>query len=547
MMSILDDGVIDTFEARKGFPFLSYASDHWTDHAKVGEQEDETFDMIDRFFKHPTAYDSWINRLALGWSEPVARRNWTPPALHVCIYFHLTQSALTYIKRCTIPWPQHVDREFRGHPMPQLKCQFHWESQGQALVKSPLYLSAQIGEEDVAGALLDKCVPETDEGGDEGTPLNIACVMGQEALVDLFLARNGVQGATYSDYIKNAVKVTADKCLRRWNWERDSSDEPRNRILRRLLGICANFGDNDPCLDSCLLGAFFLADCNLVRTIIRNGAKLDEVAKNILYLSKWEEPLYLMVEVLTEEEKSSFFHTVQTLAQNGHYQEPGFELLPRHHDRPLVYYALVLGATPLINLSAGEHKRSEARLDWEHFHKKMGFRHASRLDPKRLEVLDGPCKTPLHFRAQMGETEKAALLLYGGANVAAVDSEGQAPIHYAAIYNHLNTFTLLVRYGADLGLKDRHGRTAYMSARCSEPILNWIKEEHHSYAIDEIPVPASDEWIYAEILPLAVDEYPVYGWDEWTDGDRHVIGADDEMRVTEWDEVFPVLSDHSSD
>ncbi|HEX4792347.1 MAG TPA: ankyrin repeat domain-containing protein [Humisphaera sp.] len=68
-------------------------------------------------------------------------------------------------------------------------------------------------------------------------------------------------------------------------------------------------------------------------------------------------------------------------------------------------------------------------------------------------------ETPLHWAAQEGHTQVAALLLDRGAELNAKNANGQTPLHLAAFRGHGAVVELLIRAGAAGRIRDKSGRT----------------------------------------------------------------------------------------
>ena len=85
--------------------------------------------------------------------------------------------------------------------------------------------------------------------------------------------------------------------------------------------------------------------------------------------------------------------------------------------------------------------------------------------------------TPLHYAAEMGNTEFIPLLLSNGANIEEVDNKGRTALHHAM--ESLETMKVLVRHGADINAKDNMGSTAlHWAARSSYTweMVKWMVE-----------------------------------------------------------------------
>ena len=74
--------------------------------------------------------------------------------------------------------------------------------------------------------------------------------------------------------------------------------------------------------------------------------------------------------------------------------------------------------------------------------------------------------TPLGWASLTGNTAAITLLLDRGANLHAVDSEGNTPLHKAAYFGHAATVRLLLDRGADPLARNKSGQTAIASSLC---------------------------------------------------------------------------------
>jgi ankyrin repeat protein len=83
-------------------------------------------------------------------------------------------------------------------------------------------------------------------------------------------------------------------------------------------------------------------------------------------------------------------------------------------------------------------------------------------DSALINARDKDGSTPLHCATWKGQQEVVALLLEGGADVNAHNSNehwGTTPLHAAAHANQAAIAQLLIDHGADLNAKDMEGRT----------------------------------------------------------------------------------------
>lgn len=71
---------------------------------------------------------------------------------------------------------------------------------------------------------------------------------------------------------------------------------------------------------------------------------------------------------------------------------------------------------------------------------------------------------PLHAAAQSGDTEEVRRLIAAGADLNALDAEGNAALHLAANNGHLDVVRALLDGGADANAKDAQGWTPIFKA-----------------------------------------------------------------------------------
>jgi ankyrin repeat protein len=67
--------------------------------------------------------------------------------------------------------------------------------------------------------------------------------------------------------------------------------------------------------------------------------------------------------------------------------------------------------------------------------------------------------TPLHWAAQGGRVDVAALLLASGANIDARDGRGSTPLHEASALNQFAITQLLLAHDANIDARDNEGQT----------------------------------------------------------------------------------------
>jgi ankyrin repeat protein len=83
---------------------------------------------------------------------------------------------------------------------------------------------------------------------------------------------------------------------------------------------------------------------------------------------------------------------------------------------------------------------------------------------KNLQYRDYKQRTLLMQAAAFGHTEIAKYLIKNGADVNAVDKEGETPLKHAAWTKNTDIIDLLVQHGADINAKNNIGTTPLWSA-----------------------------------------------------------------------------------
>jgi ankyrin repeat protein len=128
-----------------------------------------------------------------------------------------------------------------------------------------------------------------------------------------------------------------------------------------------------------------------------------------------------------------------------HDPEPSF-LPPVHLERPeplrgtTLHYAALWGLHPIVESLVIKHPQDV-------------HSHGS---PKGC--------TPLHFASDMGHVEVARFLLEHGADVTALNMQGETPLHLASKWGRVEVADLLIERGADVTLKDDSGSTPLHAA-----------------------------------------------------------------------------------
>lgn len=77
-----------------------------------------------------------------------------------------------------------------------------------------------------------------------------------------------------------------------------------------------------------------------------------------------------------------------------------------------------------------------------------------------VDEADADGQTALHWAADGGHANVAAVLLEFGASPDAQDADGSTPLHMACVCEQLDVARLLVERGADVGLRDGDGQSA---------------------------------------------------------------------------------------
>jgi len=83
----------------------------------------------------------------------------------------------------------------------------------------------------------------------------------------------------------------------------------------------------------------------------------------------------------------------------------------------------------------------------------------------------------LHYAAENGEKEVAALLLASQAEVDSRNNWGQTALHWAAQNGHKDIVALLLDNGAQVNAMDIHGQTPFhLSARWEPEVVELLRQ-----------------------------------------------------------------------
>lgn len=85
------------------------------------------------------------------------------------------------------------------------------------------------------------------------------------------------------------------------------------------------------------------------------------------------------------------------------------------------------------------------------------------LSQKDVNARQKDGKTLLHYAANRGHLDVAALLLQKGAHIDSQDNDGKTPLHEAMAYSRFPVARLLLEKGANVNLKDNDGDTPLIS------------------------------------------------------------------------------------
>ena len=83
------------------------------------------------------------------------------------------------------------------------------------------------------------------------------------------------------------------------------------------------------------------------------------------------------------------------------------------------------------------------------------------LDPAEVTLFSRNVKgeTALHYMAYLGDPPAIRILVSNGAEISAVDNQGNSPLHVAVAYRHQRTGHELVKLGANLELRNAADQT----------------------------------------------------------------------------------------
>lgn len=173
-----------------------------------------------------------------------------------------------------------------------------------------------------------------------------------------------------------------------------------------------------------------------------------------------------------------------------------------------------------------------------------------------LESIDHWQRTPFLFAIQMGDTEKAQLLLDLGANRLAVGRCGKTPMQYAVQNNSIPTLRWLLDHGFDIESTDEYLETPLLAAaekgnvECVEFLIQCGADIHKANHIPEPPIAVAanldivrilvshgadindiNAEMHASLLGVAHDAEPLVSRDDYFAGKNRRFGIQNPEQI----------------
>ena len=429
----------------KNFPLARYASEHFGDHAEVGNVfahlRDGIGDLLDADKPHFAAW-LWVRGRSSGNPE----RPEASPLYHVAGFGFRAMVDHLISKR-----PE--DLNVRGH------------------YGIPLHASLHNGHVDVALLLLGHCVDMDVRGIDDRTPLHMAADRGLLEVTRILIERDASINARDSSG-QTALHLTRSA-------ELDAPfDDIYFDVARYLLehGIDvdaqANTERSTPLHLASYWGGFKVA-----QLLLDHGADINVRDKD------GRTPLHVSVEDLDDVPDDWYFKAIEFLLEHG------ADVVAQDHDNltPLhVASASQCDGIKVVRLLL-EHGANADALDNEYatpLH--IALRRGNVKVPRLLlehgadvHALDDNHPTALHFASEGGNAEAALLLLEHGADVHALDNNHSTPLHFISQFGGAGAARVLLEHGAVVDARDNKDSTPlHVASQCSNAEVARILLEH---------------------------------------------------------------------
>ena len=315
-------------------------------------------------------------------------------------------------------------------------------------------------------------------GGPTGTPLQLACVRGMEAIFELLIrhgADSTVRGGPLGTAI-NAAASTGHSVIVRSLLEReDTTSQSRSRILEAVktaatngyLGIVKLLLDGgasafpEPESDreklKCLSDSLYVAAEHghllVVKLLLERGANIDHHSQfddqAPLHVAVYEHQLEVVVELVERGANVA-------LCDQGGYT-------PLHVSADLGYteiaaYLLSHGADPNAKIDGGPDTGFNA-LHLATLLNHPDFVNLLLEENAKVDISGPGGGRATHLAAQGGFVDVLLRLIHGGADVNSRDDHARTPLHYAASFGQNAAAEILLQHGADVNSQDNFADT----------------------------------------------------------------------------------------
>ncbi|KAK4444770.1 ankyrin repeat-containing domain protein [Podospora aff. communis PSN243] len=461
----------DYRQARLSHPFLAYAIDYWTHHARRYDVHDEAFFTAITSFLDPNSL-TFLRWLLLQWgttSETRGSQDGIPTALHIAAFAGLSKLALALLTE---------DSALVSKVDAQQRVPLHW--------------AAQKGHPKVAALLIQHGADPNAEDGRGLKPIHLAARNNHAAVLKLLLEA-GVEPDTVKTKEDHSGRLLGGEAITRgqdailYAAQRGHTECVKAMIpfcnpetLERLLCECCNNGRSDAVLAilensnvspdamfrqaTALYYACLSANVRSTEALIRRGA---DVGKMSTYFPRRringgpspraqaeKAPIHVLIDMWWEANDEECRAILQCLVKAG----ADLEQLDGDGDTPL---AIALGS---------------------------------------LDSSSYPARRQLNFPALQA-------LIEAGADINRTLKQHRTALHVASMFNNLKAIKLLVERGCDVNEKDKDGDTPLLCALREKREGPKIAAEVAQYLLDQGADPnCRDEYGHtAASLAMSVD------------------------------------------
>lgn len=507
------------------FPLMEYAINKWPFHAQHCNRHARAAVRIHEFFEHKSCLVKWLFCFCDTWFLPVlvdkCERLEISCPIFLSIYLGLQEIALEMIDKSLKLESEVMPKEVIFHLPADRSSLFehcgmaYLTRDGRYSLTSHLYLAVGRDMHDVVKALIQRGINIHKKGGNRGTALNLACILGSKDIVTTLLqhSRDNFSQDCHKMYVQGALEIIIN------NWDKfDLYAIVPGRD--QLVKSCLNLSNPGPSLDDCLKTMFFNVNPDLTRMLIRNGARIDVVAQENLRHTFFDESVLLSFIRVFSEEKSGdadpgalrkLFTTVFIPKSPGKRCTMIQQTIERHFNAVLMF--MIDGcidrqcSVPLDELESNTSWCTALFLAVKANNTvavqillgvetnppyKGGYRHYT----PPIEYIDEKNgyrkETGLHVAAKRGYIKIMKALLSCKAALDTKDLYSRTPLHYACRNHRYEAVRLLVEHGANLQALDFHKNTPLQLVRewtvnyseSSKGFIEWLEQRSSRISSD---------------------------------------------------------------